>query len=224
MPCAFVYGFLGQLQAADRRRRSVRALPVRRRGVRLSRWRKRDARRTRAPSTRRGGSRWSFRRGRASSRSRACRRRPRRGRRARAQIRHRQSRACAVRTCCAGGADERRRVAGGPDPPRSRRERRAGCAIRHVGFRAGRHRRVVARHGARRARQCALRPHPERLHKPLRQRMVLTKRAQAAARAFYRYLQQAPAAAFSRGMASPYRAIDARGRHGTPALAQARHR
>lgn len=36
-------------------------------------------------------------------------------------------------------------------------------------------------------------PIPERLHRPLRQRMVLTKRASMAARAFYRYLQQAPA-------------------------------
>lgn len=34
---------------------------------------------------------------------------------------------------------------------------------------------------------------PERLHAPLRQRMVLTRRAQPVARAFYRYLQQ-PAA------------------------------
>ena len=38
-------------------------------------------------------------------------------------------------------------------------------------------------------------PIPERLHKPLRQRMVLTKRAQATARAFYQYLRQPPARA-----------------------------
>jgi len=36
-------------------------------------------------------------------------------------------------------------------------------------------------------------PIPERLHRPLRQRMALTRRAGAAARAFYQYLQQ-PAA------------------------------
>jgi molybdate transport system substrate-binding protein len=36
-------------------------------------------------------------------------------------------------------------------------------------------------------------PIPERMHRPLRQRMVLTKRAQEGAREFYRYLQQ-PAA------------------------------
>jgi molybdate transport system substrate-binding protein len=36
---------------------------------------------------------------------------------------------------------------------------------------------------------------PESMHEPLRQRMVLTKRAGAVARAFYRYLQEPPARA-----------------------------
>ncbi len=46
---------------------------------------------------------------------------------------------------------------------------------------------------------------PERMHKPLRQRMVLTKRAQATAREFYRYLRQPAArAVFGRnGFALP---------------------
>jgi len=38
-------------------------------------------------------------------------------------------------------------------------------------------------------------PIPERLHRPLRQRMALTRRASAAARDFYRYLQQPQARA-----------------------------
>jgi len=48
-------------------------------------------------------------------------------------------------------------------------------------------------------------PIPERLHRPLRQRMALTKRASAVARAFYLYLQQPAARAVLRryGFALP---------------------
>ncbi len=57
-----------------------------------------------------------------------------------------------------------------------------------VGFGARRHRRAVTRARARRAGVGAARPDSRHMHRPLVQRMALTKRAAEGAREFYRYL------------------------------------